>query len=180
MQQFKDNNGNTWGDFAALNKKTNISAKTAAAWVADGIFKANLHYAQSNDADKKIYYRLDLCADLHKQRLTAHKDNLKACKYLKVSSDKKDSGKKKQVNVTLAPHEIAQLKKLQDSGEFVHYKEVKCGDLVLRSEAQPLSLSAIACELLRRALIDETVKLYEGEYPQILADHEVKKVAANA
>lgn len=179
MQQFKDENGNAWGDFPALNKKTNISAKTAAAWVADGIFKAGVHYAQSEGADKKIYYRLDLCADLHKQRLAMHKSNLKAGKYLKVSTDKNDTGKKKQVNIALASHEMAQLKKLQDSGEFVRYKEVKCGKLVLRSEPQPLTLSAIAGELLRKTLRDEFVNLYEQEYPQILADCKKEKVAAN-
>jgi hypothetical protein len=164
MQQFKDSDGNTWGDFRALNKKTNISAKTAAAWVADGILESGLHYAQPDGDSKKVFYRLDLCADLHKQRLELHKNNLKAGKYLKVSPDKEASKKKQQINVTLAPHEMAQLKKLQSSGDFVRCNEVKCGDLVLRSEAQPLSLSAIAGELLRKSLADKTVELYKKEY----------------
>tara|TARA_Y100000004_G_scaffold94492_2_gene105897 strand:+ start:8 stop:505 length:498 start_codon:yes stop_codon:yes gene_type:complete len=160
MQEFKDSQGNVWGDFRALNKKTNISAKTAAVWVADGIFEAGVHYAQSDDEGKKVFYRLDLCADLHQQRLALHKNNLKAGKYLKVSPNKDANQKKQQLNLSLAPYEIEQLKKLQQSGEFVRYNEVRCGDIVLRSEGQPLSLTAIATELLRKNLADKIVDLY--------------------
>ena len=163
MQQFKDENGNAWGDFPALNKKTNISAKTVAAWVADGIFEAGVHYAKPDDGTKKIYYRLDLCSELHKQRLAMHKNNLKAGKYLKVSPENSVGIKKQQVNVALFPHEMAQLKKLQSTGDFVRYNEVKCGDLVLRSEAEPLSISGIAAELLRKTLTDKIVEVYEKE-----------------
>ena len=166
MQQFKDANGNAWGDFSALNKKTNISAKTAASWVADGIFQSGLHYARQDDGSGKfgkIYYRLDLCAELHKQRVKAHANNLKAGKYARRASES-STKKKHQINMMLASHEVEILQILQESGDFVRCKEVKCGDLVLRSEAQPLSITSIAAELLRKTLKEETVKIFGKDH----------------
>lgn len=159
MQEFKDDQGNSWGDFRALNRKTNISAKTAAAWVADGIFEAGVHYARP-DEGKKVFYRLDLCADLHKQRLELHKNNLKGGKYLKVSSP----AKKQQINLALTQSEIEVLKTLQETKEFVRFKEVKCGNLVLRSEAEPLSITGIATELLRKSIKEQMVRIYGEEH----------------
>ncbi len=163
MQEFKDSQGNAWGDFRALREKTNMSAKTAASWVADGIFKAGVHYAQP-DEGKKVFYRLDLCADLHKQRLELHKNNLKGGKYLKVSNQVPSPGKKQQLNLQLTQSEIEVLRTLQEAKDFVRFKEVKCGSLVLRSEAEPLSITGIATELLRKSIKEQMVRIYGEEH----------------
>lgn len=153
--QFTDNQGEVWGDYQALKQKTNISAKTCANWVAENIFEANVHYAKADNSGK-IFYNIKLCEKVHRQRLQAHKNNLAAGKYVK-----RKGSEKRQVNVMLTPHEIAGLQTLQGSGDYERTEELKCGEIVLRSESKPMSLSAIATELLRRALIEEVTKTHE-------------------
>ena len=163
MQQFKDNQGNSWVDFTTLSEQTKqinksqLSANTVQRYIADGGFKEGLHYVKQ-DSSNRVYYRLDLCLEVHKERLQAHKKNLKAGNYLNAKKDPSQK-KKHQTNILLTSSEVKTLEALQKTGEFVRCKEVKCGDLVLRSDAEPLSVNAIAAELLRRALAEQTVRL---------------------
>ena len=164
MKKYTDAQGNTWGDMSALRELTGISPQTATTWRSRDIMQENVHYIKSkslNGFRAHTFYHLQKCQQLHKERILDHKKKLSAGHYLQQGIDSEKAAKsnaKFQINFSITTEEKQHLEFLANSGRYVSTEEVRVGDIVLRSEAKPLSFSALASELFRRSLQQEIIR----------------------